>query len=371
MHFGLSEEQEALRDTTRRFLAQQAPVAWSRSRWGLGWDAALWRREAEELGWAALALPAAYGGFGLGMVEVVVLQEELGRVLHPSPFFATCCLAAPLLLDAGTEAQKARWLPAFAAGEATGALGWMSTPRGYGVDGVGGEAVVTADGYRLSGTLLGVVDGATADVLLVALRCAGDVALFLVERGTAGVTVSPHATMDGTRALATLHLDAVRVPTAAGLDGAGESLARALDRGAVALAAEQLGAAEVALDMAVAYAKVRHQFGRPIGSFQAIKHRCADLLVRVESARSAAWYAAAVADGAGEAGELPLAASVARSWCTDTVFEAAAENIQIHGGIGFTWEHDAHLYFKRAQSSAALLGDAAWHRAQLADRLGW
>lgn len=367
MQFGLSEEQEALRVATRRFLTAEAGIPWTRSRLKSGWDRDLWVRQAAEMGWAAMAIPEAYGGFGLGMMEMVVLQEELGRVLHPSPYFATCALAVPLLLEAGTEEQKQRWLPAIAAGEATGTVGWMCQPRGYGQ--VGGEAVATGDGYRLTGTLMGVVDGATADFLVVALICEGQTALFLVE-GDA-VERQAHPTMDSTRALATVRLAGVEVPASARMVGGQAELERALDRAAIAMAAEQLGASEVAMEMAVEYSKIRQQFGRPIGSFQVIKHKCADLLVLVESARSAVWHAAAVADGAGDATELALAASTARVWCTDTVFKVTAENIQIHGGIGFTWEHDAHLYFKRAQSSSALLGDAAWHRETLATRLGW
>lgn len=368
MHFGLSPEQESLRDTTRRFLAG---VPSARARLGEGWDPTLWQQEAGELGWAAIAIPEAYGGFGLGMVDVAVIQEELGRSLHPSPFFATCCLAAPCLVAAGTEAQKERWLPLLAAGEVTATLGWTSHARGCGVAGVGGRAVATAQGYQLDGALLSVVDGATADVLVVALRVDDGVGLFLVEAGAAGLSRQAHTTMDGTRALATVTLTGVEVSAERRLDGGADALSHVLDLAAVAMAAEQVGTAELALEMAVEYAKVRQQFGRPIGSFQAIKHKCADLLVWVESARSAAWYAAAVADGAGEPGELPLAASTARLWCTEAVFRATAENIQVHGGIGFTWEHDAHLYFKRAQATSSLLGDPSWHKEQLATRLGW
>jgi len=368
MFFGLSSEQESLRDTTRRFLAG---VPSARARLGQPLDRTLWRQEAGDLGWAAMAIPEAYGGFGLGMVDVAVIQEELGRALHPGPFFATCCLAAPALVSAGTEAQKERWLPPIAAGDVTATLAWTSHARGFGLAGVGGTAVATVDGYRLDGVLLSVVDGATAELLVVALRVDDGVGLFLVEAGASGLSRQAHTTMDGTRALATVTLSGVDVTAASRLEGGADALSRVLDLAAIAMAAEQVGAAECAMEMAVEYAKVRQQFGRPIGSFQAIKHKCADLLVWVESARSAAWYAAAVADGAGEPGELPLAASTARLWCTEAVFRATAENIQVHGGIGFTWEHDAHLYFKRAQSTSALLGDPAWHKEQLATRLGW
>jgi alkylation response protein AidB-like acyl-CoA dehydrogenase len=371
MHFALSDEQEALREATRRFLASRAPIGHTRARLGLGPCPDLWRVATEEQGWAALTLPEAEGGFGLGLVEQVVLMEEMGRLVHPSPYFATCVLAAPLLAEYGGPALREQWLPALMAGEATATLGWISGPRAWGVEDIGGQALPEAGGYRLSGTLLAVVDGATATLLLVALRCEGEVALFALEAGATGLSITAHSTVDATRPLATLRLDGVWVDESARLNGGAAALQRALDRAAIALGAEQLGVAEVCLEMAVDYAKVRHQFGRPIGSFQAIKHKCADLLVKVESARSAVWYAAAVWDGAGEPEEGRLVAPMVRSWCADAAFSVSADNIQIHGGIGFTAEHDAHLYFKRAQSSGALLGDAAWHREQLARRLGW
>ena len=372
MELTLTDDQGFFRDTTRRFLTTEAPLARTRRdmvRPG-GYDRALWRKIAEELGWAAIAIPEVYGGFGLGAVEIAVLQEELGRSLACTPFFATVCMAANALRRAGTDEQQAAWLPGIASGEVTATLAWVGHPRRWDAQGVGATWALEADGYRLRGSLLAVVDGATADLLLVCARGPDDaLALFVVPRTLPGVACTGAATMDQTRRSANVNLEDVLVPHDARMAGETDVLAVIFDEAATALAAEQLGVAERCLEMAVDYAKVRRQFGRPIGSFQSIKHKLADLLVAVESARSAAWYAAWAASAAPD--ELPVAASLAKAWCSDAVFKCAAENIQVHGGIGFTWEHDAHLYFKRARASESFLGDATWHREQLAVRLGW
>lgn len=372
MNFGLNEEQRALRDAARRFLAAEAPL--SRTRRDMerpeGYDRALWQQMAAELGWAAIAIPEAVGGFGLGAVEIAVVQEELGRSLACTPFFATVCLAATAIRRAGTEAQQAEWLPRIAAGEVTATLAWVGHPRGWDARTFGATWETLDGGYCLRGILHAVIDGHTADLLVVGARGPDDAyGLFLVPADTPGLVRVSVGTMDQTRRVATVTLDNVVLPEGARMSGGVETFGATLDEAAAALAAEQVGIAERCLEMAVDYAKVRRQFNRPIGSFQAIKHKLADLLVAVESARSAAWYAAWAAAEAPE--ELPVAASLAKAWCSDAVFKCAADNIQVHGGIGFTWEHDAHLYLKRARATESFLGDATWHREQLAVRLGW
>jgi alkylation response protein AidB-like acyl-CoA dehydrogenase len=374
MRFAFDEEQEALRASARRFLdAHAAPAAvraeLERDRGG---DPEVWRRVGRELGWTSLIVPEAYGGAGLGWIELAAVLEEMGRAALPSPFFATVCLATPAILAGGSEAQKQDDLPGIAAGEtiATLALG--------GPDAAGVDATVSRDGdeWVLDGSIPHVVDGDRADLLIVPARATGTsgddgVSLFLVPAATAGIARRALPTMDRTRRLASIDLRGARVPHGAilGEEGRGAAiLARTIDLACVALAAEQVGGAERCLELSVDYAKVRVQFGRPIGSFQAIKHRCADLLVDVESARSAAYHAAWCA-ATGDP-DLPLAAATAKAVCSEAYFRCAAETIQIHGGIGFTWEHEAHVHFKRARASEAFLGPPSLHRERVARRLG-
>jgi alkylation response protein AidB-like acyl-CoA dehydrogenase len=335
MHFAFTDEQEELRRGARRFLEAHARTRAAADS-ERGWDPDTWKKIGAELGWPALIVPEAHGGVGLGQVELVAVLEEMGRVLLASPFFATVALGVNALVVAGSDAQQARWLPALAEGTQTATLACE------------GGVVAERDG-RLHGTMSHVVDGHSADLLIVA---AGDT-LFAVAADAAGLTRRALPTLDRTRRLAELRFDGVvaeRLPVA--------GLAAVLDRAQVAFAAEQLGGAQACLDMAVDYAKTRVQFNRKIGSFQAIKHKCADLFVAVESARSAVYWAAA------EPG--PLAAATARATASEAFFEAATENLQIHGGIGFTWEHDAHLYLRRARASQALLGDVATQRERVA-----
>jgi len=323
-----------------------------------------------------VTIPEKYDGLGLTPVELVALLEVMGRHLLCSPFFASVCLAGNALLVAGSEAQKQEHLPGIAAGETRATLAWTEAGGLWDADGI--ATVARADGadFVLDGVKTLVLDGHCADLLIVAARHEGStgeagLCLFAVPADTAGIERRRLSTMDQTLRQAEISLRGVRVPAGALMGEAGAAwpaLAKTRDLAAVALAAEQVGGAQKCLDMAVDYAKERVQFGRPIGSFQAIKHKCADMMVAVESARSAAYYAGCVAAEDGE--ELASVAALAQATCSDTYFHCAAESLQIHGGVGFTWEYDVHLYFKRARSSEVLLGDAAFHREQVARHIG-
>jgi alkylation response protein AidB-like acyl-CoA dehydrogenase len=298
----------------------------------------------------------------------------MGRALLCAPFFSSVCLAANAILNAGTEEQKQELLPGIAAGETIATLAFTEPSGKWDASGVTMEATPDGSGgYSLSGTKMFVLDGHTANLIVVAARAAGTggtegISFFTVPGDAAGLSRSPLPTMDQTRKQAKLEFSDVSA-SLLGEEGAGwAALSKTLDQAAVCLAAEQVGGAQRCLDMSVEYAKVRIQFGRPIGSFQAIKHKCADMLLEVESSKSAAYYAGWAA--AEDNDELPVVASLAKSYCSEAYFHAAAENIQIHGGIGFTWEHDAHLYFKRAKSSEILFGDPTYHRELLAQRIG-
>ena len=378
MEFAFSQDQDELRRAARRFLE----VASSEERVRAvmeteqGYDSATWQQLSEELAWTGLTIPEEYGGLGMSYLDLHPLMEEMGRALLCSPFFSTICLGANALLLGGNGVQKERHLPGIAAGETTATLAYAEKNGQLDAAGIEATCSRTAAGYILRGTKSYVLDGHTADLLIVAARTensegAEGVSLFLVPGDADGVKRAWLPTMDQTRRLASVELNDVVVPADAlvGEEGRGWALCeRTLDLARIALAAEQVGAAEMCLDMSVEYAKVRKQFGRPIGSFQAIKHKCADMLMMIESARSAAFYASALA-GQGER-DLEEAASSAKAFCSDTFFHCAAENIQIHGGIGFTWEHAAHMYFKRAKAAEVLFGAPSFHRERVAKRMG-
>jgi len=378
MEFAFSQDQDELRRAARRFLE----VASSEERVRAvmeteqGYDSATWQQLSEELAWTGLTIPEEYGGLGMSYLDLHPLMEEMGRALLCSPFFSTICLGANALLLGGNGVQKERHLPGIAAGEATATLAYAEKNGQLDAAGIEATCSRTAAGYILRGTKSYVLDGHTADLLIVAARTensegAEGVSLFLVPGDADGVKQAWLPTMDQTRRLASVELNDVVVPADAlvGEEGRGWALCeRTLDLARIALAAEQVGAAEMCLDMSVEYAKVRKQFGRPIGSFQAIKHKCADMLMMIESARSAAFYASALA-GQGER-DLEEAASSAKAFCSDAFFHCAAENIQIHGGIGFTWEHAAHMYFKRAKAAEVLFGAPSFHRERVAKRMG-
>jgi alkylation response protein AidB-like acyl-CoA dehydrogenase len=378
MRFGFNEEQEALRSAARSFLENYSSSARVRDAMESerGYDPEVWRRIGQELGWPSVIIPEAYGGSGLTHVELVGLMEEMGKALLCAPFFSSVCLAANALLVGAHEEQKREYLPGLASGETIGTLA-CTGPRGC-WDPSGIDVRVKTNGAEvvLDGDASFVTDGHTAHLLIVAARHEGTpveegVSLFVVPADTPGMERRLLPTMDQTRKQAEVTFRDVRLPMSALIGEEGEGwpvLRKTLDLAAVALAAEQVGGAQRCLDASVAYAKERVQFRRPIGSFQAIKHKCADMLLRVESARSASYYAGWVA--AIDDGELPAIAALAKAYCSEAYFHCAAESIQIHGGVGFTWEYDVHLYFKRARATEAFLGTPTRYRERIAREIG-
>jgi alkylation response protein AidB-like acyl-CoA dehydrogenase len=369
MNFAFSDEQEELRAAVRRFLAEKSPETEVRRLMDTteGYDPAVWSQMAEQLGLQSLTIPEEFGGSGFSYVELIVVLEEMGAALLCAPFFSTVALAANALLTSGDDDAKKTYLPGLASGETIGTLAITEDNGKWDFSGI--ELVATEkDGWVLNGHKMFVIDGHTANLIIVAARTQQGVTLFAVDGQAAGLTRTPLPTMDQTRKQARLEFSDTPATIVGREGGAEAGLSKTLDLAAVALAAEQVGGAQHVLDASVEYAKTRIQFGRPIGSFQAIKHKCADMLLEVESAKSAAYYAGWAA--AEDSEELPVVASLAKSYCSEAYFHAAAENIQIHGGIGFTWEHPAHLYFKRAKSSELLLGDPSYHRELLAQRIG-
>jgi len=380
MEFRFTEEQQMIRETAEAFLREQSDAAAVRRAMATeqGFETALWEELAGNMGWSAMHIPEEFGGLGLGAVELVALMEEMGKRLLCAPFFSSVCLGATAILCAANAAQKAALLPDIAAGSVRATLGWMGAGHDGSPAGVALTCARHGDGWHLQGESRYVVDGHTADLLVLAARLPGEgLRLFAVPADTTGLTREWLPTMDQTRKLATLRLDGVHLGKDAllGLDeDATEALQKTLDIATIALAAEQSGIAQQVLEMAVAYTKERHQFGRSIASFQAIKHKAADMMLKAEASRSAAYYAACVADEALRGGavgaELAQAASLAKASCSETAFFNAGSAIQMYGGVGFTWEYDVHLYFKRARASEAFLGAPAWHRERIAQELG-
>ena len=376
MNLGVSAEQRELRDSVRRFLAERAPLPRVRELMDTAdaMDTGVWRQAADQLGLQGIAIGEEYGGAGFSFAEQAIVLEELGGALYTGPYLASAVLAATALGASEDEGARRDLLPGIASGERVATLAFTEDDGSWGPDAVRLAAVKNGHGWRLDGHKSFVLDGHGADLILaVAVTDAGSsgpaaLSLFAVDGAAAGLGRRILPTLDQTRRLARCEFGDVPARLI-GSPGAGRAvLEHTLDVAAIALAAEQLGGAQRALDMAVGYAKVRQQFGRAIGSFQAIKHRCADLLLEVESLRSAVGYAAAaVAEGSGE---VPVLASLVKAYASEVYSRVAAENIQIHGGIGFTWEHDAHLYLKRAKASELFLGDGSYHRERLATRIG-
>ena len=382
MEFRFTEEQQMIRATAQTFLAQLSSSSEVRSAMATerGYDPALWQRICDDMYWQAMHIPEAYGGLGLGYVELVATMEQMGRYLLCSPFFSSVCLAANALLVAGNEEHKKEYLPKLAAGM-TGTLVYTGNSGRWDASAVSAVCVASDDGYRLNGTYRYVPDGHTAELLVVAARAAGSVAedgisLFVLPADTAGIQRVWLPTMDQTRKQAQLVFEDVLVPGAALMGEAGgawPALAKVIDLATVAIAADQVGGAQQALDSTVAYLQERVQFGRVIASYQAVKHKAADMMVKAEASRSAVYYAACIADEAladGPLGvELAEAASIAKAYCSDAYFFNAGCGIQLHGGVGFTAEYDIQLYFKRARSTETFLGDGAYHRERLAKLL--
>lgn len=385
MEFAFTEEHLMIRDSAGRFLAQASDSHAVRAAMMRpdGHDPDVWQRIGQELFWPALMVPERFGGMGLGFVELAILMEQSGRFLLGSPLFATACLATPALLMGHNEALQTQWLEAIASGNTRATLAFASV-AGLEADSVQAVAEPQGDGWTVSGHYAQVIDGACADLLIIAARAPGShgaqgIRLFALPGTAPGVIATPLPTLDQTRRLARIDLHQVQVNTAQQLCGPDQGwtvLRDTLLIAAIGLAAEQTGGAQQALDLTLAYIAERRQFKRTIASFQAIKHRCADMMLHVECARSAAYYAACVAqerlspDGdASVAKELELAAATAKIHASEVFFLCAAESIQLHGGVGFTWEYDPHLYFKRARASEQLLGNPALHRERIAGHL--
>jgi alkylation response protein AidB-like acyl-CoA dehydrogenase len=373
MDFGLSEEQELLQQSARDFLARECPTALvrelMRSEDGF---ARSFHEKLAGMGWTGLIIPDAFGGLGLSMLDLAVLSEEMGRVVMPGPFFSSSVLAAVTLINSSATALKKEWLPRVASGEAVGTLAFVEASDRLDAEGIVTRASKTRTGYRLNGTKMFVLDAHIADFLVVAARTRGQgdsgICLFLVPRGTPGVTIQPLHNVDQTRRPCEVVLRNVDVPLSGRVaDDAkgGKILSRVIDAACVVLAADSLGGAQRALEMAVEYSKVREQFGRPIGSFQAVKHICAEMVSEIEPSRSLVWYAAYAYDN--EMRNASPAASMAKARLSDVYPRTANRAVQIHGGIGFTWEHDMHLWFKRAKWNEGAYGDATYHRERLAN----
>jgi alkylation response protein AidB-like acyl-CoA dehydrogenase len=372
--FAFSEEQEMLRRAAREFLAKECGPKVVRKLMESedGYDAALWKKIAD-LGWTALGIPEEYGGVGT-FLDLVVVLEEAGRALLPGPFFSTMGLAVPVILEAGTDAHKKGALAAIASGSARATLAFTEPSGRWDASSVALRAQPKGDGWQLDGVKLFVPDAAIADYMVVVARSRGEgeegITLFLVEGRPRGLTVKPVETLDMTRRWSELRFDGVQLDADSVMgppDRAWPRLKRALEWATAALCAEMVGGVQKVLETSTEYAKTRHQFGKPIGIYQAVSHKLADMLVLSESGKSATYYAAWAIDA--DAPDRSLASSMAKAYVSDAYRKVAGDGIQVHGGIGFTWEHDMHLYFKRAKSSEVTLGDATYHRELVAQAL--
>ncbi len=375
IQFAFTDEQEQFRSALRRFLNDKSPTTEVRRlmQTAEGYDPEVWRQLSEELALPGIHIPEQYGGSGFGMVELCIVTEELGRALLCAPYFSTTVLAANAIQNAGAEAQKSSLLPNLASGARLATLAVTELNGHWDPGEIELVATPDANGYRLDGVKSYVVDGQVADLLVVAARVAKTVghaglALFTLGADSGGVERRLLESMDPTRKIARIDFHSAHADLLGSLDGGATPILRTLDQAAIALANEMVGGAQALLDSAVSYAKLRVQFGRTIGSFQAIKHKLADMLLEVELAKSAAYYAAQAA--AVEDPEWPALASLAKAAASETYLHTAVECIQIHGGIGFTWDNDTHLWFKRAKSSEVFLGQPSYHRELLMQRWG-
>lgn len=370
MQFTFTEEQIAFRTIVRRFFDELSPTTEVRRLMADpdGFDPAQWQRISVELGLTGIAIPEAYGGQGFGMVELAMVFEEMGRKLVCAPYFSSIGLAANAILNAGTEDQKRRLLPDIATGKVRAALAVTEDSGLWNDSAIDMVATEVDDGYRLTGDKSFVVDGATADLLIVAARTpgsqgAGGLSLFVVDGQAEGLKRQALQVMDPTRKQARLTMDGVSAQLLGAAGTASAPLRRTLLQASVCLAGEMAGGAEALRESALEYAMMRVQFGRQIASFQTMKHRQADMLLEVELAKAAACQAAQAA--ATNSPDFAAAAHMAKATLSDTYMLTAIHTVQIHGGIGFTWDNDTHLWFKRAKSSEAMLGSAAWHREQM------
>ncbi len=369
MDFDFTEDQGMLRNLVREFLTEQAPVSYVRAMMDTpaGYEADNYRRFVQ-LGMAPF--PEEYGGSGLGLVEQAMVMEEIGRIPYPSPWFPTIVLAGGAIVASGDTGAMARYLPDVSNGDLTMTLAFLEDSIGWGPNEIALSMTKNGDGYVLNGTKRFVPYGQTADIILVAARSGGSgaegISLIAVPRDTAGLQIDADVMADLTQRTATLHFNNARVPAENVLGtegGAWPAIETTLQRAAVAASAEMLGASRKSLEMSVDYAKVRKQFGQFIGQFQAVKHKLSEMLVAVENAHAAVYYAAWAMDAG--APDAAMAASVAKSFVNGAARHVCGEAIQVHGGIGFTWEYDLHLYFKRAKHLEPLYGDVVDHRERV------
>lgn len=373
MRFAFTDEQVEFRAMLRRFLQSRSPTTEVRRLMETdeGYDQTVWRQLTGELGLAGIHIPEIYGGQGFGFVELGIALEEAGRALLCAPFFSSVALAATAILNGATEEQKRALLPGIAAGDTTAALAFTEDNGRWDPAGVETTATASDGGYRLDGTKSFVIDGHTAGLIVVLARRPGSsgeegLSLFTVAADAPGLERRLLKTMDPTRKQARLTFRSVPAELIGSEGGAADGFRRTLDQAAACLANEMAGGAEQLLESAIDYAMMRVQFGRQIASFQSLKHKAADMLLEVEMAKSAAYYAAAAADE--NSADFPAAASLAKACTSETYMQTAIHTIQIHGGIGFTWDQDCHLWFKRAKSSEVLLGDPSYHRELMMQR---
>ena len=363
-----------LRASARDFLAKESSSRIVRTLMESadGYDSTMWQKLAG-LGWTALGIPERYGGVG-SFLDLVVVLEEAGRALLPGPFFSTMGLAVPVMIEAGTEAQKKKVLGDIAEGKARATLALTEPAGRWDPSGINLTARQKSGGWQLDGVKTFVLDAGIADYVIVAARTRGEgedgITLFLVEKDAPGLSVRPLETLDQTRRWYELRFHEMQLGADAVMgapDRSWPQLKRALEWSTAALCAEMVGGLQKVLETSTEYAKTRHQFGKPIGVYQAVSHKLADMLVLSESGRSATYYAAWAVDA--DAPDRALASSMAKAYVSDAYRKVAGDGIQVHGGIGFTWEHDMHLYFKRAKSSEVTLGDATYHRELVAQAL--
>jgi alkylation response protein AidB-like acyl-CoA dehydrogenase len=370
MKFSFTDEQQEFRSVLRRFLEDRSPTTEVRRLMATdeGRDAEVWRSLSRDLGLTAIHIPEAYGGQGYGISELAIAVEEMGRALLCAPYFASTVLATTAILKAGTDEQKRALLPGIAAGETIAAFAFTEENGRWDAGGVSTTATRVGEKYRLDGVKSFVLDGHTADLIVVLSRRPGTheeegLSFFTVRGDARGLQPRPLETADQTRKLALLAFSGVEAELLGKEGAASVALRETLDIAAICLANEMVGGAERLRESAVEFANMRVQFGRAIGSFQSLKHKAADMLLDVELAKSAAYYAAAAADEGDE--ELPALASLAKAAASEAYMQTAIHTVQIHGGIGFTWDNDTHLWFKRAKSSEVFLGGPAYHRERL------
>ncbi len=375
MNFGFTEDQEALREATRKFLDNECPTTFVRKMMAddTAHSTELWKKIAQ-LGWLGIMVPEDFGGAGGSFLDLVVILEETGKSLLPGPFFATALLGTTAILAGGSDTQKAALLPKIAEGTHVVTLALAEKSGRYDAAGVTLAAKAKGNDFTLSGEKMFVPDAHVADQIIVAARTSGSgeegITLFLVDAKSPGVTITQLKTVDMTRRQCHIAFRDVAVARAQVLGEVGKGwsiLRRVLDQAMAGLSAEMVGTGQKALDMAVSYAKERVQFGKPIGSFQAVKHKCVDMMVQVENARSLTYYAAWTVDENTE--DARQAVPMAKAYCSDMCKTVASEAIQVHGGIGFTWEHDMHLFYRRGLASEAAFGSAPTHREVVAQTL--